>query len=46
MVSIKGQGYFLTLAKGHLKLNVKLNFLSNGSTNQANFICSILGMGE
>ena len=36
-MSIKGQGHFFTLAKGQLKLNVELNFLSNHLTNQSHF---------
>ena len=37
-MSIKGQGHFLTLVKGHLQLNVKLYFLNNPLTNQSQIL--------
>ena len=45
-MSIKGQGRFLTLAKGHLQIKCK-NFLSNHSTNQSQILYVVfLGWGK
>ena len=38
---IKGQGHFLTLAKGYYKSNVKLNFFSNHLTKQRQILYGV-----
>ena len=37
-MSIQGQGHLLTLAKGHLHIKFKLNFLRNHFTNQSQIL--------
>ena len=46
-MSIKGQGHFLTLAKGHLQIKCKFNFLSNHLTSQSQILYVVsLGWGN
>ena len=46
-VSIKGQGHFLTLDRGHLHMKIKTGFSQKPMVHfEPNFLCKVLGTGN